>query len=216
MSTNRTLRKGAVLAGALLATAVLIAGCKKKDDSGSAGETTGGADPGAIAPAGQASGEQNGVMRYTDEAPESGTVATRSSAKVRKAADDSSDLLTTLGPGTNVDRKARKGTYSLVMWPSGVGQLSPGWVATSSLTEGARPVATTTTTTTTTAAATASAAAAAVDAGAKVATVDAGAAPAADAGATAAAKPDAGVTRIIGAIAPPGGRPPGPIKLPGK
>lgn len=212
MSTKRTLRKGAVLAGALLATAVLIAGCKKKDDSSGSSETTGASDPGAIAPAGQASGEQNGVMRYTDEAPESGTVATRAFAKVRKAADDSSQELTQLGAGTNVTRKARKGAYTLVMWPSGPGQLSPGWVPTSALSD-AKAVATTTPTTSATAAATA---AATVDAGATVAAADAGAAPAADAGATVAAKADAGVVRVIGAIAPPGGRPPGPITLPGK
>lgn len=86
------------------------------------------ADPAAAqtaAPA--ASGE---VANYANMVVQSGTVTTQQNIKVYQAADPNSTLLTTLGPGTLVERKGSYGDWMLIHWPSGVGKLSPGWVQT--------------------------------------------------------------------------------------
>ena len=72
-----------------------------------------------------ASGE---VASYPTQVVAGGTVTTPQNIKVYQAADPASTLLTTLGPGTLVETKARYGDWMLINWPSGVGKLSPGWV----------------------------------------------------------------------------------------
>jgi hypothetical protein len=85
------------------------------------------ADPAAAATtaAPAASGE---VANYANMVAQSGTVTTQQNIKVYQAADPNSTLLTTLGPGTLVERKGSYGDWMLIHWPSGVGKLSPGWV----------------------------------------------------------------------------------------
>jgi hypothetical protein len=72
------------------------------------------------------------VKRYGDkEIAESGTVRVKLvNTKVYKEADSSTDSVTTLNRGTLVNRKARYSNWLLVDYPSGVGELSPGWVLT--------------------------------------------------------------------------------------
>jgi hypothetical protein len=68
------------------------------------------------------------VASYPEQVTQSGTVKLSQHIKVHQAADANSTLVTRLGPGTVVEKKASYGDWVLVNWPSGVGQLSPGWV----------------------------------------------------------------------------------------
>ena len=79
--------------------------------------------------------KKDDVKRYGDkEQDESGTVRVKlANAKVYKEADETTDHVTTLSFGTLVNRKARYGTWMLVDYPSGVGELSPGWILTKHL-----------------------------------------------------------------------------------
>jgi hypothetical protein len=111
---------------ALVAALVLCAACGKKADETTATDA-GAAVPTPEAPtdAGAATGE---VATYPNQIPQGGTKITRVSFQVRQAADPNSKLLTTLGPGTAINLKASFSSWMLIDWPSGVGQLSPGWI----------------------------------------------------------------------------------------
>src|SRR5262245_10146503 len=113
-----------LVVGALLA-------CKKKEEPPPA-ETAAAPPP---APAPTASAEpapayNQDVKRYGDkEVPDSGTVRVLAvNTRVFKEADLTGEVLTTLNRGTLVNRKARFSNFMLVDYPSGVGELSPGWV----------------------------------------------------------------------------------------
>ena len=126
----------------LLAAAIGPAGCKKDDPA----QTT--APPGntnvGITVQGQPgpaqTHEESGVTRYSDEGPEIGTVLTQRPTTVHKAADQSTDVLSRLGPGTAVNKKARHGPYFLVDYPTGTpGELKPGWVLQNDVTGNSLP-----------------------------------------------------------------------------
>lgn len=70
------------------------------------------------------------VKRYPDkEIDESGTVRVIvNHLKVFPEADATVDHIATLSFGTLVNRKARMGDWMLIDYPSGVAELSPGWV----------------------------------------------------------------------------------------
>ncbi|HMJ10884.1 MAG TPA: hypothetical protein VK524_05730 [Polyangiaceae bacterium] len=69
------------------------------------------------------------VKRYgADELAETGTVKVSATAKVFREADATSEGIISLAKGTLVNRLARKDTFVLIEYPSGVGELSPGWV----------------------------------------------------------------------------------------
>jgi hypothetical protein len=70
------------------------------------------------------------VKRYGDkEQVESGTVrVTFQHSKIFKEADETTSHIATLSTGTLVNRKARYGNWMLIDYPSGVGELSPGWI----------------------------------------------------------------------------------------
>ncbi len=74
------------------------------------------------------------VKRYPDkEQTDSGTVRVLiNNLRVYDDADENGTLLTTLNRGTLVNRKARMGNWLLIDYPSGVGELSPGWVMATS------------------------------------------------------------------------------------
>lgn len=84
------------------------------------------ADPAAATTAAPAAAGE--VASYANMVAQSGTVTTQQNIKVYQAADPNSTLLTTLGPGTLVERKGSYGDWVLINWPSGVSKLSPGWV----------------------------------------------------------------------------------------
>lgn len=127
----RTLDRTTVTTSVALLVAALIA-CKKEE----APPPVASAPPPAATPTTTASAEppktekKDDVKRYGDkEQDESGTVRVKlANAKVYKEADETTDHITTLSSGTLVNRKARYGTWMLVDYPSGVGELSLGWI----------------------------------------------------------------------------------------
>jgi hypothetical protein len=128
-----TVASAALVVGALLA-------CKKKstDDTPVAVEAA--ATPVATAePPKPAEPVKEEVKRYgADEIAETGTVRVNATAKVFREADTASTGIISLAKGTLVNRLARKDKFVLVEYPSGVGDLSPGWVETRFL--GATPL----------------------------------------------------------------------------
>jgi hypothetical protein len=63
------------------------------------------------------------------ERPESGTVTALKVLQIYKAPDSTSERLSTIGPGTWVDLLGAKGgNWICIDYPTGVGQLSPGWI----------------------------------------------------------------------------------------
>jgi hypothetical protein len=70
----------------------------------------------------------NDIVRYTGmEISDVGQFSIRQAVNARKAADVNSTLVATLRPGTTVNRVARYGNYSLVVW-SDLGGTQQGWV----------------------------------------------------------------------------------------
>lgn len=124
--------QGQVVVGLVLVTPFLGA-CDKLGggNSGGASETTTAAAELPAAPGGD-------VVRYGNlETNVSGTFTVRSAAKVRKAADKSSDVLETLSAGSRVNLLAQYagGTFSLVQWTSSGGASMTGWLETPMLTQ---------------------------------------------------------------------------------
>lgn len=73
--------------------------------------------------------ENKDVTRYPGkEVPQGGTVRLLKGFTVRQAADHTSKELAKVGAGTLVDLKVSYGQWFLIMYPSGPGQLSPGWI----------------------------------------------------------------------------------------
>lgn len=68
------------------------------------------------------------VKHYPEEVAASGTFVTKKSFTVYDAADTSSKELGHLAPGTLINLKATYSNWMLIEWPSGIGELSPGWV----------------------------------------------------------------------------------------
>lgn len=109
-----------------LALAALLstgAGCKK--DEGSASTTDTPPPPPGGDPANPATGE---VASYPNMVPQGGTKRLLQNFTVYQAADPSSKVLTRLSTGTFINLKGSYGNWMLIDWPSGVGQLSPGWI----------------------------------------------------------------------------------------
>ncbi len=113
----------ALLLGALMA-------CKKEAPPPATSAPPPPPPPTASAAPADAAATTSDVTRYGDkEKEESGTVRViYPNAKVYKEADENTNHISTLSLGTMVNRKARYGNWMLVDWPSGVGQLSPGWI----------------------------------------------------------------------------------------
>lgn len=109
----------------------LLGGCPKKEEEATAPTPEATAAVTAVAPpdvtgtaeAAPAVGTCPGAMM-----PYSGTVRLRQTFKVLQAPDPKSTKLTDLGVGTFVDLKGACGNWMQIMYPSGVGQLSPGWI----------------------------------------------------------------------------------------
>ena len=122
MKIGTTLSVSAMLAAAM----ILGPGCKKSEDPAAAG---GSAAP--VTPPPEATGAApttDEVATYPNMTPQGGTVRLLQSFQVRQAADSNSKLLTGLSAGTLVDLKGSYSNWMMIMWPSGVGQLSPGWI----------------------------------------------------------------------------------------
>ena len=124
------MRHSALIVSTLVLAATVV-GCKKKEDPATgAAPDSNGAPPTVQVQGGQVSTrEEDGLTRYSDEGPESGTVFTKHGVPLRTAADGVSTVLKQLGPGTGVNKKARHGAYYLVDFPTGnPGEMKPGWL----------------------------------------------------------------------------------------
>jgi hypothetical protein len=86
------------------------------------------AEPSASADASAEPPAEDEVTRYPDEQPASGSYYTKKGFTVYKAADEKSKELGKLGTGTLITLEASRGNWLLVKWPSGIGELSLGWI----------------------------------------------------------------------------------------
>lgn len=113
---------------------LFAAGCQRSEETNAAADAQAPTAPTAEAPTVPASAAPSSdVASYPEQVTQSGTVKLAQYIKVHQAADPNSTLLTRLGPGTVVEKKASYGDWMLINWPSGVGQLSPGWTQASYL-----------------------------------------------------------------------------------
>lgn len=134
----------------LMAAMIPLSACKKKEEAAPQNNQPG--TPGLQINAGPGSGvmaaPSSTVERYSDEGPEIGTTTIRQQSIARKSADQASEIVGRIGIGTAVNKKARKGPYYLIEFPSAPGQMSLGWIPQSDVAGAPVPVATPTTTTT--------------------------------------------------------------------
>jgi hypothetical protein len=111
---------------------VALLACKKKEEEAPPPATTTAETPPPATDAAAEAAEtmSDEVTRYGDkEQTESGTVrVVFQHAKIYKEADETTSHIATLSMGTLVNRKARYGNWMLIDYPSGVGELSPGWI----------------------------------------------------------------------------------------
>ena len=129
MKTRTTLSLSAMVVAVML----LGAQCKKGEE---ASGTSGSAAPPPPPPPDTAAPAADGeVATYPNMVQQGGTVRLLQPFQVRQAADPNSKLLTGLAAGTLVDLKGSYGNWMMIMWPSGVGQLSPGWIELRSVTD---------------------------------------------------------------------------------
>lgn len=126
----------------VLLTGLALAGCGKKES-----EATQPAAPATttitVNGAQVAVREEEGLTRYSDEGPESGTVFVSGDAVIRKGADMGSATIGRVGRGTGVNKKARRGPFYLVDYPVASGGMKPGWILQSDVTGQAPTVVTT-------------------------------------------------------------------------
>ena len=131
----RKLDRWTTAGAAVLIVGALLACKKKEEEPEPVASATAVPEPVKEEPK-EAEAPKDELKRYGDkEINESGTVkVTVFNTKVYKEADESTSFVATLSPGTLVNRKARYGnTWMLVDYPSGVGELSPGWVLAKNL-----------------------------------------------------------------------------------
>jgi hypothetical protein len=116
---------------ALTATLVLgaLLACKKKKEPEAAPANSAPVPVASVVPT--AEPPKDAVKRYGgNELAETGTVRVKAIAKVFREADAKTEAIISLSPGTLVNRKARMTTFTLIEYPTGVGELSPGWIET--------------------------------------------------------------------------------------
>lgn len=111
----------------MMAVALLVgAGCKKSDPSPSGSPDQSGTSVGL--PQGVAPANPNAVATYPDMVPQSGTKQLLQPFTVYQAPDTASAVLTRVSVGQWINLKGSRGNWMLIEWPSGVGQMSPGWI----------------------------------------------------------------------------------------
>ncbi len=162
------------LIGMIVASLALnIAACKKNDATENAAPDTSGNTIGTPAPTTDTAAPGTVASYPTQVNMGSTTRQTLQSFTVKQAADNNSATIGHVSVGTWINIKASYSNWYLIEFPTGVGQLSPGWielrggVSDPRLNQNTNPTPTTTTTTTTTVPPV-------VDAGAPPPVVDAG------------------------------------------
>ena len=101
--------------------------CKKEETTANTAATEAPPPPPPPDDAGAAPAEGE-VTSYPGEVPLGGTYVLRRNMQVHAAADAGSKVITGLSAGTWVEGKSTYAGWTKIMWPSGVGQLSPGWI----------------------------------------------------------------------------------------
>jgi hypothetical protein len=121
------------ITAAVVALSLLTLGCRKKREPEETNQTAAPEPPPPPPPpppkptaTTPGPGE---VAHYPDEVPMgSVTVELLQQFTVHQAADLNSPVLTTVGRGVYINIKATHSNWMLIEYPSGVGQLSPGWI----------------------------------------------------------------------------------------
>jgi len=118
---------------ALVAAALLLGvGCKKKEEPApETAVTAAPAPPPAPTPTSTAAAAPGPgeVQHYPDEVPMgSATVELLQPFTVHQAADLTSTVIAHVGHGEMINIKATHSNWMLIEYPSGVGQMSPGWI----------------------------------------------------------------------------------------
>lgn len=112
---------------AMMALSLLLcAGCKKDEPAPSPNTDQSSNTIGA--PSATASAAAGAVASYPDMVPQSGTKQLLQPFTVYQAADTSSAVLSHVSVGQWINLKGSHGNWMLIEWPSGVGQMSPGWI----------------------------------------------------------------------------------------
>jgi hypothetical protein len=112
----------------VMAVALLVgAGCKKSDPNPSGAPDQSGTTI-AIGQGGLAPSNPNAVATYPDMVPQSGTKQLLQPFTVYQAPDTTSAVLTRVSVGQWINLKGSRGNWMMIEWPSGVGQMSPGWI----------------------------------------------------------------------------------------
>jgi len=124
----------AALLAALVATSVAtvsVTGCNKKEEETAVEPEPEPEEEPAEEPA-EAPAEDSGGVKtdYEGMTPAGGTFRLLRQFNVHAEADPSSKKLTRLASGTLVNFKNFYHDWILVEWPSGPGELSPGWIQT--------------------------------------------------------------------------------------
>jgi hypothetical protein len=145
------------LMGMIVASLALnIAACKKNDAPENAAPDTSGSTIGQPAPTAAALAVGEVASYPTQVNMGSTTKQTLQSFTVKQAADNNSATIGHVSVGTWINIKASYSNWYLIEFPTGVGQLSPGWIELRGgvndprLNQNTTPTPTTTTTTTTT------------------------------------------------------------------
>jgi hypothetical protein len=118
----------------MAAVLVLGVGCRRKEEAPAPEKTTAAPAPPppantAAAAAPTASADPGQVASYPDEVSlGTVTVEVLKDFAVHQAADLSSPILTHVGGGEYINLKATHSNWMKVEYPSGPGQLSPGWI----------------------------------------------------------------------------------------
>jgi hypothetical protein len=105
---------------------LLLAGCKKDETAPTANPDESGATAIGVAPTSTAAA--GAVASYPDMVAQSGTKQLLQPFTVYQAADTSSAVLSRVSVGQWINLKGSRGNWMLIEWPSGVGQMSPGWI----------------------------------------------------------------------------------------
>jgi hypothetical protein len=105
---------------------LLLAGCKKGETAPTANPDESGAS--AIGAAPTSTAAAGAVASYSDMVPQSGTKQLLQDFVVYQAADTSSAILSRVSRGQWINLKGSHANWMLIEWPSGVGQVSPGWI----------------------------------------------------------------------------------------
>ena len=114
----------------LMLAAPMVMGplCKKEEPTANSAETPPPPPPTTADPGDAGAAGSSEVATYPTQIPFGGTVRLLRPFQVYQAADPGSKVLGGLAAGTLVDLKASFSNWMLINWPSGIGQLSPGWI----------------------------------------------------------------------------------------